>query len=92
MLTCQQTTQLLSERQDRALLRHEKFSVTLHISLCSSCRRFGTQMTQLSRLSKQYRQYHQPESDTPVNPAAGLSSDLPSSSDEPDDSAKPAPH
>ena len=84
MLTCQQTTQLLSERQDRVLQRHEKFSVTLHISLCSSCRRFGTQMTQLSRLSKQYRHYQQPESDAPVNPAAEPTADLPSSSDEPD--------
>jgi len=55
MLTCQQATQLLSERQDRPLQRGEKFSLALHTTVCTACRRFGVQMTQLSQLSKHYR-------------------------------------
>lgn len=57
MLTCQQATQLLSERQDRPLQVNEKLSLTLHTSMCLACRRFGRQMLKLSDLSKQYIQY-----------------------------------
>lgn len=55
MLNCQEATQLLSERQDRPLKLNEKTQLTLHLSLCTHCRRFSKQMRQLSSLAKQYR-------------------------------------
>lgn len=60
MLTCRQATQLLSERQDRPLVLHEKMALGLHTRLCPACRRFGQQMVTLSALAKQYRQYNSP--------------------------------
>jgi len=54
MLTCRQTTQLLSEKQDRKLGLKEKWQVQFHISYCQHCRRFGQQMKTLSLISKEY--------------------------------------
>ncbi len=55
MLNCQQTTQLLSEQQDRVLLKQEKRNVQMHLMLCISCRRFGRQIKTLSQVSKTFR-------------------------------------
>ena len=56
MLTCQQATQLLSEKQDRQLVLKEQSSLQFILMLCP-CRRFGQQMKTLSQLSKGFRKY-----------------------------------
>ncbi|MCU4582177.1 zf-HC2 domain-containing protein [Acinetobacter gyllenbergii] len=59
MLTCRQATQLLSEKQDRPLLRLEQTHLQLHVLACRSCRRYGKQIKSLSQLAKAFRQVDQ---------------------------------
>ncbi|EPG37817.1 zf-HC2 domain-containing protein [Acinetobacter colistiniresistens] len=57
MLTCRQATQLLSEKQDRALLLREQSNLQLHLLACRSCRRYGKQIRTLSQLSKEFKKF-----------------------------------
>jgi predicted anti-sigma-YlaC factor YlaD len=50
MLSCEQATRLLSERQERALSLSEKTSLTMHTAMCSGCRQFGRQVVSLREL------------------------------------------
>lgn len=50
MLSCEQATRLLSERQERALSLGEKTSLTMHTAMCSGCRQFGRQVVSLRDL------------------------------------------
>lgn len=50
MLSCEQATRLLSERQERGLSFGEKTSLTLHTAMCSGCREFGRQVISLREL------------------------------------------
>ncbi len=59
MLNCRQTTQLLSEKQDRKLSIGENVNLYMHITMCSICRRFGKQVKTLSKVSKEYKDYNQ---------------------------------
>ncbi|WP_336168707.1 zf-HC2 domain-containing protein [Acinetobacter sp. 161(2023)] len=55
MLTCRQATQLVSEKQDRALFLREKSSLQLHLLACRSCRRYAKQIKTISQLSKVFK-------------------------------------
>lgn len=57
MLTCKETTQLLSQRQDVPLVFRQQMDLRLHLMFCRSCRRFGQQVETLSQLSKAYKQH-----------------------------------
>lgn len=57
MLTCRQATQLLSEKQDRALLLREQSNLQLHLLTCRSCRLYGKQIKTLSQLSKEFKKF-----------------------------------
>lgn len=57
MLTCRQATQLLSEKQDRSLLLKEQGNLQLHLLVCRSCCRYGTQIKSLSQFSKAFRRF-----------------------------------
>lgn len=61
MLTCQQATQLLSEKLDRKLKVNEITALNFHIMICTSCRRFGNQIKILSQTSKLYTQQNTPQ-------------------------------
>lgn len=61
MLTCQQATQLLSEKLDRKLKVNEITALNFHIMICTSCRRFGSQIKILSQTSKLYAQQNTPK-------------------------------
>ncbi|MEK9712851.1 MAG: zf-HC2 domain-containing protein [Thalassolituus sp.] len=50
MLSCEQATRLMSERQERPLSFSEKASLKLHTSICTGCREFGRQMDDLRKL------------------------------------------
>jgi hypothetical protein len=44
MLNCKQTTQLLSEKQDRPLSFRERVALRLHLMMCSGCTNYDRQM------------------------------------------------
>ncbi|MCW8874986.1 MAG: zf-HC2 domain-containing protein [Gammaproteobacteria bacterium] len=50
MLTCRQASQLVSESQERALGRRERWGLRLHLWICVSCRRFERQVRLLRRV------------------------------------------
>lgn len=50
MLSCEEATRLLSERQERVLSLGEKTSLRLHTAMCSGCREFGKQVVSLRQL------------------------------------------
>jgi hypothetical protein len=39
-LSCREASRLLSESQDRALTRRERWALEIHTLLCGACRRF----------------------------------------------------
>ncbi|MEC7119222.1 MAG: zf-HC2 domain-containing protein [Pseudomonadota bacterium] len=82
MLSCHEATQLLSQRQDRPLHISENLALTLHTSMCSSCRQFGRQMQALRRLSQQYTQRIDPPN-TPKITLDAASEDTDLGSDQP---------
>lgn len=53
MLTCKQTSQLLSEHQERPLSRRERWALKLHLFMCVSCRRFNRQLAMLRHALRQ---------------------------------------
>jgi hypothetical protein len=44
MMTCKETSRLLSESHDRELLTSEYFSLKLHLFMCSGCTQFNKQI------------------------------------------------
>jgi hypothetical protein len=44
MMNCRQTSQLLSQSQDRPLFLMERLSLRLHLLLCGACQRFAQQL------------------------------------------------
>lgn len=53
MLSCKQTSQLLSQSLDRQLSARERFALRLHLWICKYCRRFGQQIQLLRVAMKQ---------------------------------------
>ena len=53
MLTCQETSHLVSENQDRPLRWFEAMGLRLHLLMCSSCRRFENQIALMRRVLRQ---------------------------------------
>ncbi|WP_020167739.1 MULTISPECIES: zf-HC2 domain-containing protein [Methylotenera] len=56
MLTCRETTQLISKSLDRQLSWRERFAVRLHLCICKYCKRFSQQLVvmrnALNRMTK----------------------------------------
>lgn len=50
MLTCKQTSQLVSEGLDRKLRLRERIRLRLHLWMCQRCRRFERQLRFLRRV------------------------------------------
>ncbi len=44
MLTCKETTRLVSQGLDRELAFGERVALRLHLAICVGCRRAGAQM------------------------------------------------
>jgi len=47
MLTCRQTSQLISESLDRPLPFSDRIKIKFHLFLCAACNRFNIQIRQL---------------------------------------------
>lgn len=54
MLSCQSVTRLLSEAQDRKLTPSEKIPVAMHLTICTSCRNFASQMRFLRQACQRF--------------------------------------
>ena len=49
LLTCKETTRLVSQGLDRELAFGERVALRLHLAICLGCRRAGSQMRLLRR-------------------------------------------
>lgn len=52
---CKQTSQLLSQAQDRPLGFTERLRMRLHLAICDRCRRVSTQFDFLRAAVRRYR-------------------------------------
>ncbi|HZV61091.1 MAG TPA: zf-HC2 domain-containing protein [Methylophilaceae bacterium] len=70
MLSCKQSSQLLSQALDRKLLRRELMALRLHLMLCSMCRRFGQQVSGIRSLVRRSRQLMEQDETLTLPPEA----------------------
>lgn len=54
MLSCKESTRLLSEAQERSLTRWERVALRFHTLICSSCRRFGRQLAVIRESARRF--------------------------------------
>ena len=47
MLSCKQTSQIISQSLDRPLTMRERFALKLHLLICKYCKRFSQQVQTL---------------------------------------------
>jgi len=52
--SCRQTSELLSQAQDRPLTLREKVLVHVHLPLCNGCRNFRVQLDFVRRAARRY--------------------------------------
>jgi hypothetical protein len=55
MLTCKETSLLLSQAQERPLGMTERVALRLHLLLCKGCRNFRAQLAVLRTVVRRYR-------------------------------------
>lgn len=55
MLTCKETSLLLSQAQERSLSRTERLALRLHLLLCKGCRNFRAQLDVLRIAIRRFR-------------------------------------
>lgn len=56
MLSCQQTSLIVSQSYDRRLLWRERIGIRLHLMLCAACANFKRQMDFLRTALRSYAQ------------------------------------
>lgn len=54
MLSCKDTTHLLSESQDRKLVVSERLQLEMHLAMCKGCKSFKSQMAFLREACRRY--------------------------------------
>jgi len=54
MLSCKETTVMISQSLDRKLTLHERINVKLHLLICDACRKMVKQMKLIRVLSQRY--------------------------------------
>lgn len=52
--TCRETSELISQAQDRALTVREKLALYVHLPLCNGCRNFKQQVAFIRRAARAY--------------------------------------
>jgi len=62
MLSCKDTTVMVSQSLDRKLTLRERLGVKLHLMICVACRRMVKQMQLLSTLAQHYSTLENDES------------------------------
>lgn len=56
MLSCHESTRLLSQAQERRLTFGERAALRVHLAMCVGCRNFSRQVDILRRVSRAYAQ------------------------------------
>ncbi len=54
MLDCRNATRLISESQERPLSFMERFSLRIHLAMCSGCSNFNDQMGSLRLMARSF--------------------------------------
>jgi hypothetical protein len=54
MLSCKETTQLISAAQDRKLTPSERMQLEMHLLICKGCKNFRVQMDFLRTACRRY--------------------------------------
>lgn len=54
MLSCKESTRLMSHAQDRELAVSEKIGLEMHLLICGGCRRYREQMDFLHQACRQH--------------------------------------
>lgn len=76
MKNCQQTTQLLSDGQERKLSLKERAELKVHVMMCSGCRNFAQQMNVLRDITRAYAKgFDDQEADVHGEVSSGNSKD-----------------
>ncbi len=57
MLTCKETTRLVSQGLDRELAFGERAALRLHLAICLGCRRAGAQMRYLRKAVRELAEF-----------------------------------
>jgi hypothetical protein len=68
MLSCKESTHLISEAQDRSLSFTEKTALETHMLICVGCRRYREQMNFLRTLCQQHPAHPHPHPDPEQKP------------------------
>ncbi len=54
MMSCLQSTRLISESQERELSLQEKLSLKVHVMICTGCKNFSLQVPFISQAMRAY--------------------------------------
>ena len=54
-MKCRQATRLISDAQERQLMTKEKIGHSLHLSICTHCRKFQRNFGTLRKLMKDFK-------------------------------------
>lgn len=54
MLSCRDSTELMSEARERPLTRRERLALRLHWAICAACRRFDRQIDVLRDAARRF--------------------------------------
>ena len=54
MLSCRESTELMSQARERPLTRRERVALRLHWVICAACRRFNRQMDVLREAARRF--------------------------------------
>lgn len=60
-LTCDQSSRLVSDSQERELELHERVALRLHMASCKGCRRMRVQFKQLHKIALRFRKGKTPQ-------------------------------
>ena len=61
-LNCEESSRLLSAKQDKSLTRIEKLALRSHLLICRSCRRYNKQLDVIHRL---FQLFNKKDADVP---------------------------
>jgi hypothetical protein len=70
MLSCKETSLLVSQGRDRRLRWSERLGVRMHLWMCAQCRRYERQLNWLNGLRGRLDQAPEEMSDTELSPEA----------------------
>jgi hypothetical protein len=55
MISCKESTRLMSEGQDRTLTLRERLALRIHTMMCLGCTNYGKHMVFLRKVARRYR-------------------------------------